>query len=138
MRRPKGRSRVTGGAASADTAEELRGSVPPQVDAARLLVDAGVPRRRDRATQHSDQYLTVGATLGSRVIAKQLRQSVGVTHDRSGGFLHALGDAAGVNWKRVTVFLQTQPAPHEPILGAACNVCALERSLWRCHREARL
>lgn len=77
-------------------------------------------------------YVIEGSTLGSQIIAKQLKASLGVDCNHGARFFHAFGNQTSQNWSRYWQYAADQCPPEGQILALSAAVAlfdAIERGL---------
>jgi heme oxygenase len=81
-------------------------------------------------------YVLEGASLGGRIISRQLRTRLSITPESGGRFFHGYGDQTGQMWQtlqlRLTALIRTPQAVGQATRAAQCTFRTLR--LW-CERE---
>ena len=86
-------------------------------------------------------YVLEGATLGGRIIARDLERRLAIDQGAGGAFLHGYGTETGAMWRSFVARLNRQPPPYDGVLAAAVETFEhFERWLiaqgapaWRSH-----
>jgi len=113
------RLRRRGGFASADV-EWLRAVACVEPVPAAAHMAATLPLR-DLADVMGSLYVIEGSALGGRVIAPQLRKSLGLDQGRGASYFHGFGGETGVMWANFRVLAALEVGESSRHVVRACN-----------------
>jgi heme oxygenase (biliverdin-IX-beta and delta-forming) len=110
---------------------DLRALGVSDAQASRIPLCPFVPDVSDVPRALGCLYVLEGATLGGRVIARQIREQLAIDARSGGAFFHAYGAETGSMWRSFQARLNREPPPHERTVSAAVETFErLERWLF--------
>lgn len=83
-------------------------------------------------------YVLEGASLGGRVISRQVRERLGIEADAGGSFFHGAGERTGARWREFGRAAETAVAGDDILIAVAAargTFAALDAWLARCDRR---